>query len=338
MPFEQTYRSMNDCIHPDASLIRQTLSAAPSKRRKRPLIAALAVLVCLTLAVPVLAVQVEPVYQALYALSPAAAQFFQPVREVCEDSGVRMEVVSADLSGDTAQVYIALTGDAVDETTDLYDSYSVHVPFDSIGHCERLSFDPATNTATFLITQQTMSGEDISGGKMTFSLRCFLSGKETAEGLTVDLPLGNYAEEALTAEGYSVSGGGGIGNDYQDYGEHASMLLPGAPLTTPADGMSITAAGYADGLFHVQVQLADRLRTDNHCSLSLRTSEGTVIDPRANVYFTDYATEDRTDYVEFLFDVSPEELANCTLLGDFYTSGLYTEGRWRVTFPLKNRG
>lgn len=338
MQFEQTYRSMNDRIHPDAALIRQTLTAARPKRRKRPLIAVLAAVVCLMLAAPVLAARVDPVYQALYALSPAAAQFFQPVREVCEDSGVRMEVVGATLAGDSAQVYLTLTGDAVDETTDLYDSYSVHVPFDSISHCERLSFDPATHTATFLLTQQTMDGRDIPGGKMTFSLGCFLSGKETAEGLTVDLSLGDYAEEAPTAEGYSVSGGGGVGDNYQDYGENASMLLPGAPLTTPAEGMPITAAGYADGLFHVQVQLLDRLRTDNHCSLSLRTAQGSAIQALTNVYFTRQTGEVRADYVEFLFDVSPETLADCTLLGDFYTSGQYTEGNWRVTFPLENRG
>jgi len=47
-------------------------------------------------------------------------------------------------------------------------------------------------------------------------------------------------------------------------------------------------------------------------------------------------TGKRVDYEEFVFDVSPEELENYTLHGDFYTASELIEGDWRITFPLEN--
>lgn len=157
-----------------------------------------------------LAARTEPVYQILYAVSPAAAQFFQPVQKSCEDNGIRMEVVSVQTEGDTDQAYIALTdltGGRVDETTDLYDSYSMQVPFDSVSHCELAAFDSESGTALFRVSERTLDGQPIPGGKMTFSLSCFLSGKETTEDLVTDLPLAEYAQETQTTDGYQRRGG-----------------------------------------------------------------------------------------------------------------------------------
>lgn len=44
-----------------------------------------------------------------------------------------------------------------------------------------------------------MDGSPIpTGGKMTFSVRQLLTGKKAMEGVTVDLKLTNYAQEAET--------------------------------------------------------------------------------------------------------------------------------------------
>ena len=72
------------------------------------------------LATPALAAQTEPGYRLLYAVSPAAAQFFQPVQISCTDNGITMEVVSVSVEGDTARVVLAggrtltLTADRVE--------------------------------------------------------------------------------------------------------------------------------------------------------------------------------------------------------------------------------
>ena len=339
--FQETYRKMNDPIGPDPALAAETVARAerrarPRLRRRAAAAAALALALCVGTAV---AAGVEPVYQLLYAVSPAAAQLFQPVRRSCTDGGVTMEVAAVAVEGSRAQAVLALSGGAVDETTDLFDSYSFRLPFDQTSHCERLDFDPETGTAYFQITTETLDGSPIPGGKMTVSLGCFLSGRETAEDLAVDLPLGACARAAETAPvwapgrpedpGAYVCTGGGPG------AEELPMLLPGAALAEPAEGLSITAAGYAEGAFHVQVCRRDATKLDNHCRLWLEDGAGNRLEPRC-AYFTNSGGEARLDYLDAVFDVSPEALPGYTLRGDFTTSAALTEGTWRVTFPLED--
>lgn len=342
--FSDTYRKMNDTITPSPALVAQTL--AQTGRRRFPLrrAAAAAAAAVLCIATPVLAAQTEPGYQLLYALSPAAAQFFQPVQRSCTDSGVTMEVVAVQVAGSAAQAYITLAGDAVDETCDLFDSYNFHLPFDQISHCERVDYDTATRTATFLCSTETMDGRPIpTGGKMTFSLGCFLSGKETVRDLAVDLSLADYALEAETvpagapSDDYARTGGGASDETGEALMHTSPMLRPDAPIAVPVEGLSITAMGYAGGLFHVQTCRGDAAKLDNHCQLWLVDENGERLDSLYSAGFSNFAENtSRLDYTEDVFDIASEKLARCTLHGDFYTASALTEGSWRITFPLEN--
>ena len=296
MNFSETYRRMNEPVGPSPDLIRKTLAPARRRRFPRRLIA-IAVAAAVLLATPALAVRSEMGYYVLYQISPAVAQLFQPVRMSCTDSGVTMEVAAVRVEGDTAQAYITLSGGPVDAATDLFDSYSFHLPFDQSSHCERVAWDE------------------------------LLTGKQALEGVAEDLDLADYAGEAETAQGYSSSSGA----------DGIPMLLPGEVLAEPAEGIAVTAAGYVDGTFHVQARLGDIHRTDNHCRLWLEDAAGAEAGMGHGVYFrsdTDVPGDDV--YEDFLFDVPPEDLAGYTLHGDFYTATTLTEGLWQVTFPLEN--
>lgn len=336
MSFSETYAKLNEPIAPSPGLIEKTL--ANTRRRVFPLrrLAAIAAAAAVLLATPALAAQTETGYYLLYALSPATAQFFQPVQKSCSDNGVTVEVASVRVEGDTAQAYIALCGDTVDANIDLFDSYSFHFPFDQTGHCERAGFDPETNTAFFLVTTRTMGGSDIPlGGKMTFSLGCFLTGKQALEGAEVPLTLADCAEEAGTVEGLSRTGGGGLEFQW----DTVPMLRPGEALAEPAPGLPVTAAGYAEGLFHVQLCRGDAVELDNHGFLWLEDGQGERLDSLCSANFADLREDGvRLDYEEFVFDVSPEDLGNYTLHGDFYTAAARIDGNWRITFPLENAG
>ena len=346
--FSETYRAMQAEILPSTTVTQNTLTAIHHKhppRLRRVLTAAGAAAAALALAVTAASATWEPAYQVLYALSPAAAQFFQPVRRSCTDSGVTMEVVSVSVEGDTAQAYITLTGDTVDGTCDLYDSWDFHLPFDQIGTCRQVDYDPATRTATFLCLTQTMDGSPIpTGGKMTFSLRAFLSGKETAENLTVALDLSDYDVEAETASigddprekasGAYTRTGGSCPEGNEALLASSPILRPQKePLAAPVKGISITAAGYADGLFHVQMLPEDPLETDNHGWLWLEDDAGTTVEP---LYSAAFRSEAGHEYVDFVFSIPLAELADYSLHGDFCTSSRHTTGNWKVTFPLRN--
>lgn len=337
MNLSETYMKLNEPVRPSPGLIEKTL--AKTRRHVFPLrrLIAAAAAAAVLLATPALAAQTEPGYYLLYALSPAAAQFFQPVQRSCTDNGVTLEVVSVRVEGDTAQAYVALSGDTVDARCDLFDSASFHLPFDQTGHCERAGFDPETNTAYFLVTTRTMDGSNIPiGGKMTFSLGCFLTGKKALEGAEVPLRLADYAGEAETAKNLHRTGGSGD----LELVDSVSMLRPGEVLAELAPGLTVTAAGYADGLFHVQLCQGDATELDNHGWLWLENGEGKHLDrPASAVSITDLSKKDeRLDYQEFLFDVSPEDLKNYTLHADFVTAAARIDGNWHITFPLENAG
>ena len=336
MNFSETYQRLNTPIVPSPRLVEQTLSKTRRPRLPLRRLAGIAAAAAVLLATPALAAQTEAGYHLLYALSPAAAQFFQPVQKSCTDGGVTLEVISVRVEGDTAQAYIALRGDTVDANCDLFDSASFHVPFDRTGHCERAGFDPETNTAFFLVTTQTMDGSKIPiGGKMTFSLSCFLTGKQTLKGAEVSLWLASFAGEAETVEGYSHTGGGGN----LELWDYVPMLQPGEALAEPTPGLSVTAAGYADGLFHVQLCRGDAVELDNHGFLWLENREGERLNYLCSAGFADLREDGvRLDYEEFVFDVPPEDLVDYTLHGDFYTAAARIDGNWRITFPLENIG
>jgi hypothetical protein len=222
---------MNEPLRPSAVLVERTLArpaAPPSWRRA----AAAALAAALLLATPALAARTEAGYELLYQFSPAMAQFFQPVQKSCTHRGITMKVAAVRVEVDTAQAYITLTGGPVDETTDLFDSWSFHLPFDQSGRCERLSWDSETSTITFLCTVQTLDDSPIpTGGKMTFSVRQLLTGKETLENAAVELELAAFTAEAETVP---VDGPEDVyflhWRKRRDGAGAPSMLLPGPAL------------------------------------------------------------------------------------------------------------
>lgn len=336
MNFPEIYARMNQPLRPSPALVEQTLAHTKHHRRPWRRIGAAALAAALLLATPALAVRTEAGYELLYRAAPAVAQFFQPVRKICTDQGVTMEVVGVRVEDDTAQAWITLTGGTVDETTDLFDGWSFHLPFDQTGLCEWVGWDEETQTVTFLCTVQTMDGSPIpTGGKMTFSVRQLLTGREVLEDAAVDLDLLDLAAEAETAgpepsEGIRFQTGGSGETDT------ILMLQPGPVLAEPASGLTVTAAGYAGGLFYIQLCRGDATLLDNHGWLWLEAEDGTRLEPLCSASFAVFDQGARRDYSQFGFDIPPEDLAGCALRGDFYTASALTEGRWQVTFPLEN--
>ncbi len=348
---EKTYKNMNSQITASPGLIADTIdlmNGSGEKSRvkekpvfRRPVAVAAAIALCLALATPVLAANVPAIYDLMYLVSPAVAQYFVPVQESCENNGVRMEVVSTHIYDDTAEIYVTmrdLTGDRVDETTDLFDSYSLHIPFDSISHCERVGFDETTHTATFLITISTMDGNDIDTrpSKVTFSIGEFLSHKAALENVPVDVDLSGVSEADQTQMVYANGFSGINAEPYRNESGEYTALVPGASLCTPINGLDVTAVGYIDGMLHIQSSTADKLTYDTHGYFYLVDEDGNQIQYDYSVSFFEGEIngENRVDYQEFIFDIPQNELRNHTLYGSFYTSGQKTEGNWRVTFPL----
>lgn len=332
--FRKKYNQFNKKVDQNKDLLEDRVSLASFRK---PLIVLFSTCICFFLATSVLVTKIESIYQIMYMFSPNVAQFFMPVQKSDEDSGIKMEVISANVYENTAEIYITmqdLKGNRIDETTDLYDSYSINRPFDSSAHCECVGFDESTKTAKFLITIEEWGKKDITGDKITFSVNEFLSHKKSYENVEIPFDLSKAIVAAQTQVVYTT-GGGGI--DYENDDGKSIVITPGKAIDNfLVDDIDVTGIGYIDGKLHVQMSLNNRLKNDNHGLLFLVDSNGKKINASYNIYFSNqYDNQDeRIDYCEYVFNIPKEEASNFILYGDFVTSGMNTKGNWRVTFPV----
>ncbi len=297
---------------------------------RRAIALAAAAVLCAALSISALAAaDIGQAYDLLYSVSPAMAQSLKPVRMSCEDNGVRMYVESAGVDGSQATVLVSLRdmeSDRVDATTDLFDSYSIRKSFDSSASCEMIRYDEDTQTASYQITITRLNDKDIRAGKVTFSVGCFLSGKEEHLVILPDEPIVN--EQALLLENPPFRGGNG--GTYESMAGDA-VLAP-QTIKTLTEGVQLTAVGFINGRLHVQIHYDDIRHTDNHGFVYSLDADGNRADCVANVSFWD--AENSGSYEEYVFNVGREEYEQYTICGSFTTASRLTEGNWQVTFPL----
>ncbi|MFV0517558.1 MAG: hypothetical protein ACK5MV_09185 [Aminipila sp.] len=348
--FREQYNQLNNQVRPNEKLLQMTIHNAEKMEEKsnhkiyllrKPLITAATICLCLSLAMPVLAATVEPIYQLMYMVSPSIAQFFMPVKKSDEDNGIKMEVVSAYIHENIAEIYVTmqdLRENRIDETTDLFDSYSINRPFDSSAHCERVGYDATTKTATFLITIYEWGNNDIVGDKITFTVNEFLSHKKIYENIEIPVELSSIDTAKEVQEASNVTGGGGM--DYQQFQEeNPDALIPSLPMESfPVDGIDLTGIGYIENKLHIQTAVTDNLDKDNHGFFYLKDSSGNKIDCSYSFSFVNqYEQPGRITYCNHVFDIPKSGISNYTLYGNFVTSGMITKGNWKVTFPLENK-
>ena len=305
---------------------------APARRiHKFPLVLT-AILLCMALTVSALAAaDVEPVYNFLYQLSPAIAQKLKPVRMSCVDNGIELEVISANVEDDAAQVYIGLRdleGDRVDATTDLFDSYRIHMSGNMSATCSFAHYDENTKTACFLVEIWADEGK-FDRNKVTFSMDRFISGKQEFAGL-LEADLSAAEAEPATQSDVIARGYSWKDEAWQDF-TLSEFLVPNEILS-PMEDVTITGMGWIDGLLHIQTHYANILDTDAHGGVSLMDAQGNLI---TDVYELDFWDEARTgSYSEQIFAVTPEQLPDLRLKGLFYSADMLVEGHWEITFPV----
>lgn len=354
--FAENYRSMNEQITPSQELVNKVIKSinkSPQKTKmifRNPVIIAAMVIICIFTAIPALAANIPFINQLMYQVSPSIAQFFTPIKLSCEDNGVKMEVVSTYIHDGTAEIYITmqdLTGNRIDETTDLFDSYSINRSFSSEATCMYVGYEEDTKTATFLITITEYGGHKIKGNKITFSVREFISDKKVygdkyifddryvIEGIPLNINLSNISDTPSTMPMLMKYGGGGSGN-YDLFKNNPIVLVPSESINFSVDGIDISGIGYIDGMLHIQTFIENYSKNDNHGYFYFKNNEGEIIHDIYNVGFNEYINGERVRYEEYVFDIPQLELENYKIYGYFVTSNSFTQGNWKVTFPLKN--
>lgn len=302
---------------------------------------ALAAVLMVMASVPALAANVPAVYHKLYQIAPGVAQYFKPVQMACEDNGIRMEVLGANIEGDTADILITvqdLTGDRLDASVDLFDSYSINRPFSCSAGCYQSDYDEETRTATFVIHLTQLDGQKIDGDKLTFSVGRMLTGKKETSGVIggIDLSMIDDQPQMQTVKLRGWGGGDAFCEAMEaSQGTGVAAIQSEEILAQPTEGVAITAMGVVDGKVHVQSRYARIHETDNHGFVYFLNEEtGETLNPIGSFSFFGEDGWRGDGWDEDIFDCTPEELADYVLYGEFVTCDTLIEGEWEVTFPL----
>ena len=283
---------------------------------------------CILTITPALAAGIPQVYDMLYLVLPETAQFFKPIQKSDTDQNIEIKVESAYVRGTEADAVISvrdLSQDRLSEKIDFDDSYEIHTGFDSVGTCNQIDYDAATQTATFLIETGSMHQSDlIVGKKLTISFQTLLSGKieRLAYPISIDWSTIPDAVQTELPEPYLET-----------------VLVPGEKQLDILDGFSITGMGYVDGKLHIQLYTPRRHTFSDHAFLYLKSGEEEPLWSNAvyrGGYSGDPVLDREADYIDYVFDVKQEELPKYTLFGDFYGYQTRVDGDWSITFPLQD--
>lgn len=343
--FRDTYKNYNESISPSDKLIADTIDKVSEKnitntknivRFKKPFAVAAVIiaLVIIVFSLPVVAAQIAPLYNIMYHISPRFAQLCTPVNESSTSNDVKMEVLACYVHEDTIEIYLAvqdLTGERFSGGVDLNDSYSIHTPYDSSANCRQISYDDETKTAGFLITLSQWNDKDIIGDKLTFTVKEIIT-DDRYYNFYVPIELSKVATDKESQEVYI--NGGNLAKDH----DYTTALVPSVPYEEfEVHGVDLTGIGYIDGKLHIQYGVKNFLEKDNHGDFYLiDKTTFDALNSDYSFYFID--SENNISYCESVFDVSPKDLEKYRLFCEFFTTGEYIKGDWKVTFPIENKG
>ncbi len=352
----ETYKSMQEQIRPDEALIERTLIAANAKPKRKPIlkytgIAAAAACLAMIGSVPVLAQNVPAFYHALYKIAPETAERFKPLEMISESNGIRMEVGAIYFHENTVEAYITmqdLEGDRLNVGEDFYADCSIIPPreleskqgYGYLQGTEYTAYDEESRTLTMLVRIEMTLGELQPGDELTFGLDRLFGNKTSWEGNLDMIDLESAITNAQFCENEELQVYGGFTTEEShEMGVEQIMLMPSTEMALPVESVAFTGAGYRDGLLHVQFYM-DALNFDNNGMVYLQNANGKKIDAITGMH----GCEDRSqiddltaDYMDYVFDISEEELAEYTLYGYFGKYSNMVKGDWEVTFTLPER-
>ncbi|MBQ1554131.1 MAG: DUF4179 domain-containing protein [Clostridia bacterium] len=299
------------------------------------------------------------------AVSGEVAQNIYPVNDSATDQGIQVEVESAVNDNHNALVFITVQDTEgkgrLGEDIDLCDSFDLDIGGVK-GHVVATavmdSYDPVTQTARFY-TYQTIHG-DIADKPVTAHLTGIMAHKTKIPNCDTGIDLAAIVQQHPKVGGSAIKDINGVG--YTNIEEPArpkksDVLTPDVmdvPLGNGLDFVHISNIGYIDGRLHIQTRWDASF--DNHGDLRLCRKDYTgdytgdafwdYVAPVSGIdtiYFDtaeDIANNSfysHTKHIEYLFDVSPEDLRNYNLIAtDMVKDGILTKGDWQVSFRTQH--
>lgn len=281
--------------------------------------------------------------QQLAVLGRQTLSFLQPVNQVSEADGIRMEVLASMRSEDTAVVYLTLrdtTGQGrIQENTQLW---NYHLEGASFAHAEQVDYDPETGSAMFRLT-----GEDVTSDKVTVRVEAFSSGIEYYPPTPTGWTVAELAElQPTPALSYpTLDHGWGMLNGPGDWKleqqvESSSLPVLKQQFSHPVEGLdwlTVQAVGVVDNALHIQLRQDEDLGRFCSVNLSLANADGeesgqAVLDVALDETEAGFSSGTREYVLPLPQDADPADW-------ELYASGVNctvaSNAGWQVTFELE---
>lgn len=354
---EQLFHKMNDQVTPNPRLKAAVMEKVTPRKRLhfRPLTAVAAMLAVLLMATPVMAAYVEPINELLYQVSPEMAERFTPIQKSSVKNGIKMEVISASVHGNVAEMVVSfedLEGNRI--TNDFMPEFEIrhYSPFMTLVSGMRVEgltddysgYDPETGKATYLLTFHCLEQNlaELFDNKISLISE---NGYRRLPSETFNFPLELTDTEIMTVQverGYPTDHvpevpfdgfGTGARGDNEEWNRRTeyNILTPGETALELTMGAEITGIAFVDGQLHVQSR---DLSNIVGCDVILVDQKGNRIEPSVYTTFTIDKGEDRGFYKEEVFDITEAEMGNYTLEIAVNASERI-DGPWKVTFEFE---
>ncbi|OMF61358.1 DUF4179 domain-containing protein [Paenibacillus sp. FSL R5-0766] len=281
----------------------------------------------------------------LHFLGADRIGILQPVHQVSEDQGIRMEVIGAVRDGDTTEIYVSLsdlTGQRIDETLDVYD---YRVTGGNANNAQIIHYDEANKTA---IVRFLIQGK-VSKNRITVQINTLMSGTSLQDGYNVQVDWEQLLHEKQInsydiLDRDRISGWGGE-IDIQMETDPIPVLHQDV-TNIPVEGINwvhISNMGFVDGKLHIQINPDNEIGEYNHGYFYFTDEQGQKLDiPQYSISYGRYmknGVDIGGDYIEYVYNLSSvDELDKLRLQGSFTSISEVVRGNWKTTFNLSQNG
>ncbi|MBR2569172.1 MAG: hypothetical protein IKE34_08285 [Paenibacillus sp.] len=305
---------------------------------KKPAVLALSMGISLIVAVPVMAAHLPSFQQILGLVGDQIGVNLRPIQLVSIDQGMKMEVIAAMNDDETAIVYLTLQdmeGGRIDDTVDLYD-YSIqgaHMFTQKL-----VAYEAEAKKATFQLLAHGAKG--LNGKKVTLRLSSLLSGKQLMDHVDLAIDLQQEAARqpaTMKLDLDHIPGAGG--SLLKEWKASTEMdVLQADHLKRPIPGVEmaqIVNIGFVDDRLHVKTKWKESV--DDNGYLYLLSEQGEQIFSSSVTYSVDKQgnTVYGHDYIEYVFNIGPNNISKYQLYGHFVENHNYIEGNWNMTFEME---
>jgi len=274
--------------------------------------------------------------------------FLQPVGQVGEDQGIKMETLAAINDDEMAAIYFKmtdLTGNRIDYKLDIYDYF---VKGATTHNTQLIHYDEATKTATMRMLVN--GGKKLNGKNITVRIDSFMSGGMTEKEYNPGFDLYSLLKDKpasgttfLNRQTDDISGFGGKGiDDIRKQEEIAVLEKDKLHISLPGmDWQYISNIGFVDGKLHIQVNPESNMGRFNHGYFYFTDLNGNRQDiAMYSISYGGYEI-DRVhtggDYIESVYDISDiSQLKDLKLSGYFTTYTDYVQGNWKTSFDMES--